>query len=180
MSMAADALMELPAEPESTNIWALILSVSASFSTTFCVCWEISSFVFSLSLQTTGSKQSGPGVLKYPPLPQQFGSLGCPVLHRADESQRRSWHKVTQLASFCCATLIFLRGGVSINGAHSHHWNFGEATAALWAAFRLEAKGELPSQSITGSCAFGAPVTILRLTGGIPGRQAIRHDALCR
>lgn len=30
---------------------ALILSVSASFSTTFCVCCEISSFVFSLSLQ---------------------------------------------------------------------------------------------------------------------------------
>lgn len=33
-------------------ITALILSVSASFSTTFCVCWEISSLVFSLSLRT--------------------------------------------------------------------------------------------------------------------------------
>lgn len=32
--------------------------------------------------------------------------------------------------------------------------------------------------SIKGSFAFGAPVTILRLTGGIPGKQAIRHDAL--
>jgi len=33
-----------------------------------------------------------------------------------------------------------VRGGVSINGAHSHHWNFGEATAALWEAFHAEAK----------------------------------------
>ena len=32
-------------------ITALILSVSASFSTTFCVCWEINSLVFSLSLE---------------------------------------------------------------------------------------------------------------------------------
>ncbi len=36
-----------------------------------------------------------------------FESLGCSALHGAAESQRRSQHKVTQLASLCGATLIF-------------------------------------------------------------------------
>lgn len=39
-------------------IMALILSVSASFSTTFWVCWEISSLVFSLSLKKHKNIQS--------------------------------------------------------------------------------------------------------------------------